>query len=260
MWGATPAAASAPLEDRFPDIATAYAVAIDGELTWARALDLPRQPASLVKLLTALVLLEPGWNPDANVKVSATAADIEGSRIGIRRDEELRAGDLLSGMLIRSGNDACLALVEHTAGTMSAFARRMNERAAQLGMTASHFVHPCGLDAPGQRTTVRDLLKLAEVARGNIEIAYRAATTDDAIRTRGGREIRFHNSNALIGRESEATGLKSGYTRQAGRCLIALAERRGHHVLVVMLDAGDRWWETTGIIAQALGRVAPPRD
>lgn len=251
---------AAPVEDRFRGVASAYAVAVDGELTWGGALDAPRQPASLAKLLSALVLLEPGWRPDAEVRVSAAAAGIEGSRIGLRPGEVLRAADLLSGMLVRSGNDACLALVEHAAGDMAAFAARMNRRAAQLGMRASRFVHPCGLDAPGQRTTVRDLLRLAEAARGEPQILRRAGAQSAVVRTRGGRQIRFHNSNALIGREPLATGLKSGYTRQAGNCLIALAGRGGHYVLVVLLDAGDRWWEATGMIAQALGRVAPPLD
>lgn len=253
-------AAAGPVEDRFPGIASAYAIAVDGELTWGAALDVPRQSASLAKLLTALVLLEPGWQPDAEVRVSAVAAGIEGSRIGLRTGEVLRAADLLSGLLVRSGNDACLALVEHAAGNMAAFAARMNQRATVLGMRNSRFVHPCGLDAPGQHTTARDLLLLAEAARAEPQILKRAGAESVVVRTRGGRQIRFHNSNALIGREPLATGLKSGYTSQAGNCLIALAGRRGHYVLVVMLDAGDRWWEATGMIAQALGRVAPPLD
>jgi D-alanyl-D-alanine carboxypeptidase (penicillin-binding protein 5/6) len=265
LLGATLAFAAAspaaqPVLDRFPGVASAYAVAIDGELTWGAGLDAPRQPASLAKLLTALVLLDPGWQADAEVRVSAAAAGIEGSRMGLRAGEVLRAADLLSGMLVRSGNDACLALVEHAAGNIAAFAARMNQRAAALGMRASRFVHPCGLDAPGQHTTARDLLRLAEAARREAQILKRVGAQSAVVRTRAGREVRFHNSNALIGREPLATGLKSGYTRQAGNCLIALAGRGGHYVLVVLLDAGDRWWEATGMIAQALGRVAPPLD
>ncbi len=243
--------------DRFPGAAAAYAVSIDGRLTWAANLDLPRQPASLAKLLSALVLLEHDWQPDADVRVSAAAAAIEGSRIGLRAGEVLRAADLLSGMLVRSGNDACLALVEHTAGSLSAFAARMNQRAAALGMRDSHFIDPCGLDAPGQRTTARDLLKLAEAAQANRAIALRAGALSGAIRTRAGRELRFHNSNALIGREPDVTGLKSGYTGQAGNCLIALAEQDGHQVLLVLLGAKNRWWEATGMIARALSAASP---
>jgi serine-type D-Ala-D-Ala carboxypeptidase (penicillin-binding protein 5/6) len=252
------AAAGAPLTDHFPGMAKAYAVAIDGQPTWGAAMDMPRQPASLAKLLTALVLLEqPGWSADADVRVSAAAAGIEGSRIGLRVNEVLRAGDLLTGMLVRSGNDACLALVENAAASMGAFASMMNARAAALGMRASHFVHPCGLDGNGQRTTARDLLKLGEAARLQKAIAMRAGAESARVSTRAGREIRFHNSNALIGRDPLAVGLKSGFTSQAGNCLIALGERDGHYVIIVLLDAPNRWWEVTSAMARALARASP---
>ena len=247
--GAPPAAGNP-----YPDIAAAYALTIDGRLTWAAAIDLRRQPASLAKLLTALVLLEsPRWKPDEGVTVSAAAAGIEGSRIVLRQGEVLRAIDLLTGMLVRSGNDACLALVEHAAGSMPAFAERMNRHAARLGMRDSHFVHPCGLDAPGQYTTVADLLVLAEAARGEPRILQRAGAQSGDIRTRAGRRLRFHNSNALVGREPQVIGLKSGFTSQAGNCVIALADGDGHTVVLVLLAAKDRWWEATGMIARAMG-------
>ena len=238
----------------YPGIAAAYAVTIDGRLTWASAPDLRRQPASLAKLLTALVLLEsPEWQSEDDVTVSAAAAGIEGSRVGLRPGEVLRAIDLLTGMLVRSGNDACLALVEHAAKTMPAFAARMNQRAAALGMRNSRFVHPCGLDAPGQYTTATDLLILAEAARAEPRILQRAGAQSGDIRTRAGRRLSFHNSNALIGRDPQVTGLKSGFTSQAGNCVIALAEGDGHTVVLVLLGAKDRWWEATGMIARALG-------
>lgn len=256
---ALPAAATtAPtLLDPFPGVAAAYAVTIDGRLTWGAHLDAPRQPASLAKLLTAFVLLDEGWDPEALVRVSATAAAIEGSRIGLRAGDEARAKDLLTGMLVRSGNDACLALVEHFAGSMPAFASRMNALAARLGMTESHFVHPCGLDAAGQHTTARDLLKLVEAVRTRHAITLRAGALSGVLRTEGGRELRFHNSNALIGREPSVIGLKSGYTSQAGSCLIALAQEEGHEVVLVLLGAKDRWWESTGMLARAFAHASP---
>jgi D-alanyl-D-alanine carboxypeptidase (penicillin-binding protein 5/6) len=191
------------------------------------------------------------------VQVSAATAGIEGSRIGLRRNEVLSAGDLLTGMLVRSGNDACLALVEHAAGSMRVFAGWMNARAAALGMRGSHFVHPCGLDGQGQHSTARDLLALAEAARLQKAIAMRAGAESAVVQTRAGRAIRFHNSNALIGRDPQAIGLKSGFTSQAGNCLIALAQRDGHYVIIVLLDAPDRWWEVTSAISRALARASP---
>ena len=249
--------AQATVTDRFPGVAAAYVVAIDGKLAWASNPDSPRQPASLAKLLTALVLLDSDWKPEAQIRISAAAAGIEGSRIGLKSGEVLRAADLLTGMLVRSGNDACLALVEAAAGSISSFAARMNQRATAIGMKKSHFVHPCGLDAPGQYSTASDLLILGATARQQREITRRSAAAAATVRTQGGRELRFHNSNALIGRQPDTSGLKSGYTSQAGNCLIATADRDGHQVLLVLLGAPDRWWEAAGIIARGLAVAAP---
>lgn len=255
---AAPATPALPaIEDPYPGIAAAYAMSIDGRLTWAAHPDQKRPPASLAKLLAALVLLEGDWDPHAPVRVSAQAAGIEGSRIGLRANEVVRAADLLTGMLVRSGNDACLALVEHFAGGMPAFAARMNRHAQALGMRDSHFGHACGLDAPGQHTTARDLLKLGAAAQANADIAARAAMPSASITTLGGRRLQFGNSNALVGRAAEVIGLKSGFTRRAGQCVIAVARRDGHTAMLVMLGAEDRWWEATGMLARALSQASP---
>jgi D-alanyl-D-alanine carboxypeptidase (penicillin-binding protein 5/6) len=234
--------------DRYPDAAAAYAVVLDGRMLWSRALDAPHAPASLTKLLSALIILEKDWNPDTPVRVSSKAATADGTRVGLRLDESLSARDALTAMLVHSANDACLALVEHSSGTETAFAARMNTRANALGMTHSHFVNPCGLDAVGQQTTVRDLLQLAAAAIQHPEIALRGRAQSAEIRTLGGRVLRFNSTNALIGREPGAIGLKSGFTSQAGQCLIALTENDGHRVWIVLLDAKDRWWTAHGLL------------
>jgi len=251
---AMPAPAGAVV-DRYPGIAPVYAVAIDGRLTWGAGLDTPRPPASLAKLLTALALLREGWQPDATVTVSRAAAGIEGSRVGLRAGETLRAADLLTGMLVRSGNDACLALVEHAAGSLAAFLPRLDAAARAIGLAASRFRHPCGLDADGTRTTARDLLRLADAALAEPQIALRARAVEARIVTQAGREIRFHNSNALIGRDPDAIGLKSGFTQKAGRCLIAVAERDGHRVVLVMLGAEERWWAASNLLVAGLAHA-----
>ena len=250
---AAAAPAAVPV-DRFPGLASAYAVRIDGEIVWAAAPDVPRPPASLAKLLTALALLrDPSYRPDDVVTVSADAARIEGSRIGLRSGERVRAADLLTGMLVRSGNDACVALVQHVGGSLASFRAALDRAARELGLTATRIVHPCGLDAPGQATTVRDLLRLADAALAEPGIRLRAGAERAEIRTEAGRRIRFGNTNALIGRVAGANGLKSGYTSRAGRCLIATADRGGHRVVIVMLDAKERWWEASSLIPQAIG-------
>jgi D-alanyl-D-alanine carboxypeptidase (penicillin-binding protein 5/6) len=227
-------------------------VVLDGRLLWSRALDTPHAPASLSKLLAALVLLENDWRPDAVVGVSSAAAAVDGTRVGLRQGERLTARDALTAMLVRSANDACLALVEHASGTQSVFAARMNLRAKALGLTQSNFVNPCGLDAVGQQTTVRDLLRLAAAAIQQPEIALRGRAQSAEIHTLGGRALRFDSSNALIGREPGVIGLKSGFTSHAGKCLIALVEHKGHRVWIILLNSKDRWWAASGFVRLSL--------
>lgn len=244
--------------DQFPGAAAAYLVAVDGRLRWSRNADLPRPPASLAKLLTAIVLLDdPRWDEAARVDVSAAAAAVEGSQLGLRRGEALRAGEALTALLVRSANDACIALAEHSAGSIGAFVERMNSRAAALGMSRSHFGHPCGLDAPGQQTTARDLLRIAGVALAHPAVAARVSLARAEVTTLEGRRLAFVNGNALVGRVEGVIGMKSGFTNRAGKCVIAVAQRGDHRVWLVMLGAEERWWTASGMIEAAFAPFRP---
>ena len=227
--------------DPFRNAAVAYATVLDGELLWSRNVDARRAPASLTKLLTALVLLDGDWQPDAMLPVSHAAAHVERQRIGLHTGDSVRAEDALTAMLVHSANDACMALVEHAAPTLAEFADRMNARAAQLGMSDSHFVHPCGFDADGQYSTVSDLLRLAKAAHAEPRIANIVAEQRTTISTASGRKLTMNNTNQLLGHLPGVVGLKTGYTAQAGHCLIALAEQSGHRVWLVLLDSHRRW-------------------
>lgn len=242
--------------DAYPKAAAAYVLAIDDQPLWARATDAPRPPASLAKLLSALVLLRGRWDDSATVTVSKAAAGLEGTELGLNSGEQMRSGDALTAMLLRSANDACLALVEHSAGSADAFVARMNTLARELGMSRSSFRTPCGLDAPGQQSTAADLLILAHAAMQRPEIAARVVLDSAQVSTLSGRRFRLTNNNALIGRLRGTIGAKSGYTKAAGKCLIAVAERDGHRVWLVMLDAPDRWWVADGMIEAAFARLA----
>jgi D-alanyl-D-alanine carboxypeptidase (penicillin-binding protein 5/6) len=259
---AGPAAASAAVVvDAYPAAAAAYAVVVDGRLTWARGLDLPRPPASLTKLLTALVLLrDPAWDDEAPVTVSARAATVEGSQLGLRAGESLRAGEALTALLVRSANDACVALAEHVAGSVEAFVPRMNAAAAGLGMSGSRFGDPCGLDSAGQRSCARDLLRLGGAALANPAIAARVRLAEAAVTTLGPapRRLAFVNGNALVGRVDGVIGMKSGFTSRAGKCVIAVAVRGAHHVWLVMLGAEERWWTAAGMIDAAFATLPAP--
>ncbi len=244
--------------DAYPGAAAAYLVAVDGRLIWARHPDLPRPPASLAKLLTAVVLLEdPRWDEAARIEVSDAAAAVEGSQLGLRGGEALRAGDALTALLLRSANDACVALAEHFAGSVGQFVERMNARAAALGMADSRFGHPCGLDVAGQRSTARDLLRLAGFALGLPAIAARVTLARAEIATLDGRRLSFVNGNALVGRVEGVIGMKSGFTTRAGKCVIAIAQRGDHRVWLVMLGAGERWWTAAGMIDAAFEPFKP---
>lgn len=247
----TPAArADAPV-DLFPRAASGYIVTINGKPRWARAPDAPRPPASLTKVLTALVLLENDWQPHATVTVSARAAKSGGARIGLHAGDRAYAAELLEAMLISSANDACLALAEHAAGNAQAFVARMNARAASLGMTGSHFEDACGFDQPRQVSTPNDLLRLTETALAVPAFEAAIAQARGEVHTLGGRKLPYATSNLLLGRLEGARGVKTGHTSHAGRCLIGFATRGTTRVLVVLLDAPDRWWTAAVLIEEA---------
>jgi D-alanyl-D-alanine carboxypeptidase (penicillin-binding protein 5/6) len=237
--------------DPFPNAAVAYATVIDGEMVWGKNVDVPRAPASLTKLLTALVVLHSNWDANAWLVASHDAAHTKHPRAGLHTGDKVRAEDALQAMLMHSANDACLVLAENSAGTLEAFAQRMNAMAAQIGMTSSHFVHPCGFDQDGQFSTVTDLLRLAKAAHSDPRIARIVRQREAQITLASGRELSFHNTNQLLGHLDGVMGLKTGYTAQAGHCLIAVAEQSGHRVWLVLLDSQRRWSSANLILTDA---------
>ena len=240
--------------DPYPKAAASYLVSIDGHIVWAREIDTPRPPASLTKIMTALILLE-DWRPDEVLTVSRQAASTTGSRAGLRAGDKARASDLLEAMLVASANDACLTLAEHAAGSSQAFVARMNARASAWGLRATHFDDPCGHDAPGQRSSARDLLFLAERAMAKEELARIAALPSFDFKTEQGRSISLESANKLLGRVDGVAGVKSGYTPQAGKCVIAFAQRGGTRVFIVLLNAPDRWWIAAGLTEAAFAEA-----
>ena len=255
---ASGAAAQSPT-DRYPKAARSYLVAIDGQVIWERAGDAHLAPASLTKIMTALVLLDHNFTADAVVTISPRAAAIEGAQIGLRAGQKMTAGDLFTAMLVRSANDACTALAEHDAGSVQAFVARMNERASAMHLSATHFVNPCGLDAPGHLSSARDLFQLTQVALARPLFASTVSLERAQVRVLGGPAITFTSSNALLGRLPGARGVKTGYTGAAGTCVIAAVERNGRRVIAVLLNAPDRWWAAAALIEKAFEQAAADR-
>ena len=232
------AAAAHAVDNPFPRAADAYVVKRDGRLIWAAGADERHAPASLTKMMTALLVLERG-ELEEMVVVSRAASREKGSRIGLRAGDQLRVRDLLAATIMHSANDACHALADHYGPT---FVPKMNQRAAALGMKNTQFVDPCGWDRPGHYSTATDLARLAEVALQNPEYQRFARMRDTRIHTVDGRRhFPVRNTNHLIGRYSGTVAGKTGTTGAAGYCLVALAERDGVRVTVVLLNSPRRW-------------------
>ena len=252
-------AAAAPAEDPFPGGAVAYLVQVDGNTHWSRGADRALAPASLTKIMTALLFIESGKPLDGVVKVSANAQREGGSRLGLKAGERMRAGDVLAAMLLRSANDACLALAEHMAGNKTRFAQLMNRRARELGLTRTHFTNPCGHDEPRHRSSARDLAVLAGAAMAHPLFAELVSTVNLRVATLEGRPFELENKNELVGRYPGAIGIKSGFTPGAGKCLVALARRDGVTVLLVVLNGTNRWWDSVAALDRAFAEAKSPR-
>jgi len=247
------AGAHAAPDDPFPRVAAAYLVLVDGEPLWAHAPDALRAPASLAKLMSALVVADEGAL-DEIVAVGAEAARARGSRLGLRAGDRVPAHGLLAAMLVGSANDACYALAGRR-GTRAEFVARMNARAAQIGLHATRFGDPCGFDDDRQYSTARDLARLAQVFMRRPQLAALVGRLRVEVAT-AGRERVFEvkNTNVLVEFFPGTIGVKTGNTRRAGDNLIALAERGGRRALLVLLGARDRWWDADAILARALAR------
>jgi len=253
------AASAAAASDPFPGVARSYLVRVDGATVWEHVAEERVPPASLTKLMTAL-LVDEAARPDERVTVSAGAAGETGSRLGLKAGDSFRVKDLMAAAMIASANDACRALAEWDGGTEGAFVQRMNRKAEALGLRDTRFANACGHDASGHYSTARDLAKLADAAMARPAIADLARRIDLTISTaEGGRSFRLVNRNALIGRYDGAIGVKSGFTSKAGKCLIALADRGGVRVLLVMLGGRDRWWDAHAILDRAFAYAADAR-
>ena len=191
--------------------------------------------ASTTKIMTALVALREGTLSEM-VKVSRNAACTEGSSMYLKDGEELTLETLLYGLMLCSGNDAAVAIAEHISGSEKAFAQLMNRMAGELGMTHSSFANPNGLDAEGHYSTARDMAILARAAMNNETLARIVSTRTITI---GGRTMTNHNK--LLSYMDGCIGLKTGYTKAAGRTLVSCAERGGQRLIAVTLQDGNDW-------------------
>lgn len=244
--------------DPFPQVAASYLVQVNGSLLWEKEANRRLPPASLTKLMTALLTVEHD-QPQAIATVSPAAAHESGTRLGLKTGEKFHVEDLLAAALIASANDACHALADYLAGSQTRFVQLMNQRAEKLGMLNTHFANACGHDADNHYSTTHDLAVLANELIKHPPITELTAKTGARITTLdGARSYPFASKNALIGRYPGALGLKSGYTPKAGKCLVAYVKRGTTQVLLVMLHGFDRWWDAADILDIAFGHARHP--
>ncbi|MBE3577816.1 MAG: D-alanyl-D-alanine carboxypeptidase [Limnochordales bacterium] len=233
---------------REPYLSAASAILVDNEtgtVLYARNEHTRRAPASTTKILTAILAIESG-RLNRTVKVSRRAANVIGSDINLRAGQVVHLEDLLAGLLIRSGNDAAIAIAEAVAGSVEEFAALMNRRAAELGATNSHFVNPHGLDTPDHYTTAYDLALLARTAMNYPLFARLVATRSYSPTSIPG--VSWHNTNRLLWSFDGMEGIKTGTTGRAGNCLVAAASRDGRQLISVVMGSENRWGDTSRLL------------
>ena len=207
--------------------------------------------ASTTKIMTALLVSE-NCNVLDRVRIPKEAVGIEGSSIYLQEGEILTVQELLYGLMLHSGNDAAVALAIYCGGTVGGFVELMNEKAHKLGLENTHFENPHGLDAPGHGSTAYDMAVLASYAMDNPIFAQTVSTK--TVRA-GIRSLRNHNK--LLWRLPGADGVKTGFTRSAGRILVSSATRDGRRLICVTFRAPDDWNDHTALLEACFSRFSP---
>ena len=234
LWRASTPQPALPIHGQ-----AAYLVDVDArQVLWSKDPETSRAPASLTKLITAMVAVDDAGSLDRAVEVAKQATQIVPSVMGLTAGEHVTVRELLAGLFLDSGNDAAEALAMGLV-PRDRFIRQMNQKAKSIGLTASHFMNPSGLDAPGHGMSAHDLAHVAAyLDKYYPELSAIAATKDVAIAATSQHKAFYpHNLNQLLWTYTGATGLKTGLTDNAGGCIVATATRGGRHLIAIVLNA-----------------------
>jgi D-alanyl-D-alanine carboxypeptidase len=215
-----------------------------GRVIYEKNADSKSLIASTTKIMTALIVCEQ-CNVLDRVRIPKEAEGIEGSSMYLVEGEVLTVQDLLYGLMLHSGNDAAVALALYCGGTLEGFSELMNDKARLLGLENSHFENPHGLDSPGHYSTARDLAVLSCYAMKNPVFVKTVSAKQVTI---GSRILRNHNK--LLWLLDGADGIKTGYTKAAGRILVSSAVRQGRRLVAVTIDAPDDWHDHKSLIGR----------
>ncbi len=235
-------ASAQPVVAQPPGISSLSAVVYEpesGTVLYEKDGTTKRPMASTTKLMTALLATQ-RLKPDDTVSVPAGALPVEGTQVGLSAGDPVTVRDLLACLLLESGNDAANALALLMADSFEEFAHQMNEKAVHLGMTHSVFVTPSGLDAGEHGASARDMALLGAAVLGEPLLAELCASKTATV-TLDGRRVTVSNHNKLLRLMEGCVGLKTGFTKKSGRCLVSAAERDGVTLVVATLNGGDYW-------------------
>lgn len=238
-----------------PVLSAKSAILIDGEtgqVLFSLNEHAKRPPASTTKIMSAFVALQKGRLNDV-VTISSSASGLEGSSIYLEPGERLSLEQLLYGVMLESGNDACAAVAEHIGTTEANFVQMMNQEAQSLGLKDTHFSNPHGLPTKEHYSSAHDLATIARYALSNPEFAQISGTRTKEIPGNSKIKVRLlNNHNKLLNYFPGATGGKTGYTHEAGRCFVGSARRNGRFVIEALLDSPTLWQDAETLLNYGL--------
>jgi serine-type D-Ala-D-Ala carboxypeptidase (penicillin-binding protein 5/6) len=232
-----------------------------GEFLYTKNPDAKEYPASSTKILTALIVIEAG-NLDQIVTVAPEDTKVEPSSLDLKPGQQFTRRQLLYGMLLKSANDVAMCLARDNAGSVPAFAEKMNLRAAELGATSSHFVNPHGLHDPNHYTTAHDLVLIARAAMQQPLFRQIVSTIYYTWKVQNGQVEELRNHNRLLRHFAGCNGLKTGYTQPAQQVLVSSALRGGHEVISVVLhtDKPGIWVDSKTLLTYGLIKLGCPAE
>ena len=248
---------SSKKNDPFPRAAASYLVQVDGKTIWSHNPNSKLPIASITKIMTSLIVLE-RCKLDDVVTISDSVKDETGTRLGLRPGEKMKVRDLLAAALIKSACDACVALADHVAGSEKRFVEIMNTRARELGLLNTHFQNAAGHDHEDNYSTANEIAALTKIALKNQFFTETVSINSKKISILNGkRTFNLRNTNDMLGSFKGTKGVKTGFTPQAGKCLVSLAGRKGTSVMLVLLNSPRRWETADKIMEKAfsMGRV-----
>lgn len=213
------------------------------QIIWGKNENEKRAMASTTKIMSAIVVLENSNLSDV-VTISKKAAGTGGSRLKISAGDKISVNDLLYGLMLRSGNDAAVALAEHVGGSIEGFANLMNNKAKKLGLNNTNFVTPHGLDNENHYTTAYELAVITDYALNNKTFA-KIVNTKVASISINGNTRNIYNTNELLGYMSGVNGVKTGFTNGAGRCLVTSCTRDNNQIITVVLGCDTKKQRTS---------------